>query len=348
MWRIDQGARKKARNSHREIFETDEIKFTLKKRLAWPWKEKEVEKIHAIIEKHKSTFILAVTGDILGVSLDIQGHVIDIKDSVAEVADSIETMVSHQKTKDILDWLKYCDPSTNHEAARSKHEPSTGNWFIESKIFVNWTGNPNASLWLHGIPGAGKTVLCSTIIEHVKTICGNDTRYAYFYFDFNDPQKQTVVGMLRSIILQLCVGNAQLLGELCELYRQRNDGRQQPTLQGLTKSLLSLFVNNRRLYLILDALDECSERGKLLDIISQIVRAKDHANLFVTSRKEKDITDALQGIFGSQLDLRGDLIDADIDLHVRRCLESDRCLQKWNAQIKQEILEALVQGADGM
>ena len=98
-------------------------------------------------------------------------------------------MVIDQKQKEILNWLKCNDPSINHESACNKREPTTGNWFLEGEIFHRMDGRKYASLWLHGIPGAGKTVLCSTVIEHVKTLCDNDDRYAYFYFDFNDPQK---------------------------------------------------------------------------------------------------------------------------------------------------------------
>ena len=68
---------------------TDQIKVTFKKKLMWPWKEKEVGKILQVIEKHKSTFILAVTGDTLGVSLAIQDDVTDVKDAVDNIKDDV-------------------------------------------------------------------------------------------------------------------------------------------------------------------------------------------------------------------------------------------------------------------
>lgn len=332
---------------------TDNIKVNFKKKMMWPWKEKEVGKILAVIEKHKSTFILALTGDTLRLSVAIHDSVMDMKDNVTQIAGSIQTIqvTIDDKTKDILTWLTSNDPSTNHNSARHKHEPTTGTWFVQSKAFLKWTKDTNASLWLTGIPGAGKTVLCSTVIEHTKEICHSTSarQYAYFYFDFNDPQKQTVVGMLRSFILQLCADKAPLPSEVSELYKQCNDGRQQPTPEGLLKVLLCLFTDSVRTYLVMDALDECSEREKLVDYIGQIVhKSSGVVNLLVTSRKEWDIVVGLKGVIDVQMSLERENIDADIDLHVRKSLETDRHLRKWPLAIKQEILAALVQGANGM
>lgn len=133
-----------------------EIKLNFKKKLMWPWKEKEIGKILAVIEKHKSTFILAITGDILGVTVSMQENVEDIKDGIAEFTVSLQTMRMDQKQKEVLNWLKCSDPSINHESACNKREPTTGNWFLETENFIEWTEGRHASLWLDGIPGAGK------------------------------------------------------------------------------------------------------------------------------------------------------------------------------------------------
>jgi hypothetical protein len=46
----------------------------------WPWKKKEVNKVLETIERHKSTFILAVAGDTLQTTLMTQADVGEIKD----------------------------------------------------------------------------------------------------------------------------------------------------------------------------------------------------------------------------------------------------------------------------
>lgn len=108
-----------------------------------------------------------------------------------------------REDRNILRWLSSPDPSTNHNAARAKHEPTTGDWFLRSQDFSSWRSGLGQCMFLHGIPGCGKSILCSTIIEDLKhrrdQCSGSDL--IYFYFDFNQEKKQTVDGFLRSMIV---------------------------------------------------------------------------------------------------------------------------------------------------
>ena len=95
--------------------DSDKVKVGLRKRLIWPWKENEVGKLLAAIEKHKTIFILALAGDALRVTRAIE-------DGVSGVTQSIQTIAINQQNEQILSWIKSTDPSTNHAATRKKHE----------------------------------------------------------------------------------------------------------------------------------------------------------------------------------------------------------------------------------
>lgn len=59
-------------------------------------------------------------------------------------------------------------------------------------------------LWIHGKLGSGKSIICSAIIEYIKTLCkGELASMAYFYFDFRDITKQTRRNLLPSLLIQL-------------------------------------------------------------------------------------------------------------------------------------------------
>jgi hypothetical protein len=318
------------------------VKVGFKKKATWPWKEKDVGKILQSLEKFKTSFILALSGETLQVVRAIQ-------DGVKDVSESIQTMIISDRHKSILDWLKPTDPSVNHNAARQKHEPTTGDWLLKSELFTKWMRARNGSLWLYGKPGAGKTILCSTIIEHVMSLCPNDAadRYAYFYFDFSDAQKQTVTGMLRSMIAQLSV--PELSADVDARYRKCNHGQQQPGSDDLVKTLVSLFKDSHRSYLIVDALDECSERKALLRTIRRIVQTHSgHVNVLVTSREERDIWEGMEGVILDSVSLECGGLDADIERHIHKCLESDTDWRNDPAHVKEEIQDALVKGAHGM
>lgn len=318
------------------------IEITFLKKVIWPWKEKEVTKILESLERFKTIFSLALNGETLQVVRAIQ-------EGVKEVTKSIQKIAISDRHKSILKWLKVTDSSVNHNAARLKHEPTTGDWLLESEIFINWTKAKKESLWLYGKPGAGKTILCSTLIEHVKLLCGGDSadRYAYFYFDFSDAQKQMVSSMLSSFIAQLSVPT--LPGEVDTLYKQCNSGQQQPCHGDFVKTLLSLFKESYRTYLIVDAMDECSERKQLLTTLRTIIQmASGQANILVTSREEQDISDGLDGLISESVSLECGGLDSDIECYVHKCVENDSDWRNDTFEVKEEIKEALVKGAHGM
>jgi len=99
--------------------------------------------------------------------------------------------------------------------------------------------------YLLGIPGAGKTILCSTIIEHMTALCSQSSDYsAYFYFD----DRQTVVGMLKFIVVQLCSTQSKVPSELHQLYTQCDHGRDLPDPTALMRVLLSLLTPDHRTF----------------------------------------------------------------------------------------------------
>src|SRR5277367_1671817 len=173
---------------------------------------------------------------------------LDMKDTMVGISRTLHTVALDQKDEKVLAWLKFVDTSANHDLARKKHETTTGNWFLELPSFQEWTKATKASLWLYGIPGAGKTILCSTIIEHTIKICNSTPfdRYAYFYFDFNE--KRTVVSMLSSIIAQLCTQKNAVPVELHQLYKQCDNGQRQPGQTNLLKIFFSLLTTSHRTF----------------------------------------------------------------------------------------------------
>ena len=99
--------------------------------------------------------------------------------------------------------------------------------------------------------------------------------------------------------------------------------------------------------MILDALDECTERNDLLEAIQQIISMPGYLNLLVTSRKEKAILEKLPSSF-EPIDLKMGSINDDICLHVRNCIENDPKFSSWPLSIKQEIQSTLEGNAKGM
>lgn len=252
-------------------------------------KANRIDQILDRIEAEKLAIALALEGANLQLTLFVNDKLIDLGQSFKTASDG-----------EVIGWLKRCDPAyacANHLSARRKHETGTGNWLLHSGPFTAWAAGEWRSLWLHGIPGAGKTVLCSSAIHPIQTLCLNRSDYdvTYFYFDFTDPQKQTVSSLLRSVIVQISGRRSPFPAVTRELYELCIKGSEQPTQEILATTFRSLLSTSDRLYLMIDGLDECSERQEILDFIAEVILyVSNNIYLFATTRHDQDIILVLQ------------------------------------------------------
>ncbi|KAJ5440439.1 hypothetical protein N7491_002845 [Penicillium cf. griseofulvum] len=252
-----------------------------------------------------------------------------------------------------LEWLSTVDAAECHHSARAKHEQGTGEWLLESEDFRLWLTGTREIMWLYGIPGAGKTVHCSTIIEHVQRICKNHEQSVslciYYYFDFKDRKRQTFDGFIRSAIAQVCQQSTVFPREVMNLYADKSKKGQDPGQATLVETLLMLLRQPGKTYIILDALDECLAQNEIFDLILRIKEGTTwSANIMVTSRMERQIQTGLQDMVTRSIPLRGPQVDEDIQTLVRHVLKSDPVLSKRPIQMKKEMEHAIMDGASGM
>lgn len=121
-------------------------------------------------------------------------------------------------------------------------------------------------------------------------------------------------------------------------------------MDSLQKCLNEILHGSGDTFLLIDALDECTQREELLDLIKNICSWKlSNVKILTTSRSEQDIEDVLRSL-STCIGIQSAKSDADIRLYVDRRLASDPKLRKWsnNADLMEEIRTALVTGADGM
>jgi len=194
-------------------------------------------------------------------------------------------------------------------------------------------------------------VLSSTIIQDVLQLCndGSGSAIAYFYFDFQNREKQQCQSFLRSIIAQFSDQATYIPETLDRLYSACQSYNRNPDADDLMSTLMSIVQEPRRAYIIIDALDECTEREDLLALIEEIVGWKINIlHILVTSRKEREIEDCLMHLSWRRLDLQETVVAGDIKMHVRERLQNDSKLKKWGEKVQAEIEAALTEGAHGM
>jgi hypothetical protein len=256
--------------------------------------------------------------------------------------------VTDKERQDILTWLVTTDPLSNHNKSCDLHEPHTGNWLTRSPEYVYWKSGSTCFLWLHGIPGAGKTILALFVFEDIKAFCKNSvlesTGWAYYYCYFGHNQDETPY-LLRWVINQLCRQMNAIPDKVRQLFL---DGGSPPTRE-LIVALCAVLRNYHRVYLVIDALDESLERVRILNLLVSIL--DDHTfeklQLLALSRKEVDIERTLLGV-SVDISLSNSHMEEDIRVYIQNTLCDNRKFCRWPEQLRGEIEMALVKGAQGM
>ena len=270
----------------------------------------------------------------------------------------MKEVLDHQRLEDqerIVRWLSVTDFPANHNAARKKHTDRTGEWLMSHDGFTHWKETPNSLLWLHGIPGCGKSILSSTAIEHFKLLSEKDPNIdsAYFYFDFDQPAKQNVAGMFSCLLAQLCSRVRHFPESIECLYKRCRAGQDKASLKNLLVLMQDLLAQQeyQSIFFIIDALDECpkgDDRHELLKTLTDIKKwSLPNLHMFVTSRSESDIEEALTPLLTTPaIPIKGPNVASDIELYIESQLSAR--FKKMPANLKAEIREALIQKADGM
>jgi hypothetical protein len=247
-------------------------------------------------------------------------------------------------------WLNPADASTNFVNASNLRHTGTGRWFLESDRYVSFKRTPNAHLWLRGIPGCGKTVLASTVIEDLQLADTAKTAVIYFFFSFSDQVKQKLDDMLRSLIFQLSTSHKSTRIHLTRLLERCAGGNQRPQMKELVNVFWEMVGQLQIVTVVLDALDECKERRELLRWITSFSSSKhQHCKFILLSRWESDIEDALASWLppNRAITLEEEPIEEDLNAYIHYRLEMEHNLKRMQS-IHDEITDVLVTKAGGM
>ncbi|KAL0635425.1 hypothetical protein Q9L58_005633 [Maublancomyces gigas] len=248
----------------------------------------------------------------------------------------------------VLGWLLKVNPLANHTAAQERWHRGTGSWFVEANDFQDWCDRGQALMWLQGIPGAGKTVLISAAIDKLNRLFPDRTSVgiAYFYFDFKEPAKQNARNMVLSLLGQLCRHHSTIPDYMHELYQKQLD-HDPPSITDLTLALFDIVKTFKQIFLVIDALDECTERPALLGTLCTIIQHErgKHIKVLVASREEQNIRAAFSSL--PLLSIRTQM-SSDIRLYVTESIDTDTRLRSLPEEIKLEIKGTISEGAKGM
>ncbi|KAM0262478.1 hypothetical protein ACHAQJ_001732 [Trichoderma viride] len=275
-----------------------------------------------------------------------------IGEILIQVAGTVENMRSNLESEEdieILDWITPSEYGPQQSDYIKRRQPETCQWFLDSAEYQTWLIEINQTLFCPGIPGAGKTILTAVVIDDltIKFSKGQDIGFAYIYCNFRRQGEQKFENLVATLLKQLSRRRPSLPVCVKELYDNYKETKTRPSDAEITKALQSVAAMFSKIFIIVDALDECEvynhSRSRFLSCIFGL-RDVVVTNLFATSRYIPDIEKEFQGSPKREISAREADIRQYIDSHM---IYLPDFLSK-RADIKEIVRNKISKAAQGM
>ncbi|KAJ7114765.1 hypothetical protein C8R44DRAFT_675918 [Mycena epipterygia] len=266
--------------------------------------------------------------------------------SVQDFAHAQERQIDAAERERIIEWMSSINSFKRQADIFSAWQPGTGDWLLGNPQFKHWEASSGKILWCRGMPGAGKTVLASLVVNHLVTQSHNkNVGVACVYLNHKETESQTVQNILGALWRQLIFGKS-IPPAVQTLYKDHSERRTRPSLDQFHEMLSSLMAQYSKVYLIVDALDECleDERNDLLEALAMLVPA---VNLVLTSRPHINLDPFLGDI--QILEVRA--TEGDIGHYVEKQISKSRKLSKHihsRPELQKEIQSKIISNSQGM
>ncbi|KAL9011958.1 MAG: hypothetical protein Q9180_009139, partial [Flavoplaca navasiana] len=233
----------------------------------WTFDKVFCENILHKIERVTSSISLALQGDTLKLVQAITANTLAINQRVAEVAYDLaaillsEDLAERQK---ILVWFSPLNFFKTQQDVFARRQEGTGQWLIESPTFQAWLSGSERTLFCPGIPGAGKTILASVVVDTLRTnqrTNSDAVGVTAIYCNFKEREAQTPHNLLAGACAQLIQNSMQPLPDaLMSLYKRHSISNTRPSWEEINRILLDVARSLHKVYVVVDAIDECSEQ----------------------------------------------------------------------------------------
>ncbi|KAI0887892.1 uncharacterized protein GGS22DRAFT_197834 [Annulohypoxylon maeteangense] len=351
--------------------------------LKWPFGEKEIGEIIAAIEREKSLLDLALANNsrklIQGIkktseengkrlleltrelekgSRDTKADISGLEDRMQFIQDSHECLHDdlgklHRHDDDhefhlFLNWLAKKDYSMQQNDFIRRRQPGTGRWLLDSTKFREWVDTPTTTLFCPGMPGAGKTILTSIVVDELSRRFENDNDIgvAYIFCNFRQHDDQQAEDLLANLLKQLQQFRP-LPPSMKAFYQRYKNMNRKPCLNEISDALRSVMTTYRRVFIIIDALDECQSSDRSEEkFLAEVLKLKNNgtANVFVTSRLIPKIAAKFEGAISLEIRASDDDVGRYIDGQITRLpgfvVRHD--------ELRKEIKAGIVESVQGM
>ncbi|KAK0118571.1 hypothetical protein ONS95_007457 [Cadophora gregata] len=264
------------------------------------------------------------------------------------------TLFAAERKRRLLSRLSTVAFEHKHRKLKALRYEGTGTWLIGDTKYKEWkSSTESAVLCCHGIPGCGKSVLASSIVDSLLT---NNTT-VYYYCDYSDKRTLDPANLFGALARQV-LGKLKSIPETlaATIENAAHDGDRLTDSSCALESLRKgIELCSDPIYISVDGIDELTEESQktichglkdLIDGNSVPIR------LFLTGRQDLSSLLHIPSIVPfTSISVAPSVIASDIRNFVqastrRRVAEGMLVLQ--DSSLEELIVEKLVNGARGM
>ncbi|KAI2621405.1 hypothetical protein GGS26DRAFT_262370 [Hypomontagnella submonticulosa] len=311
----------------------------------WPNIRSSITTIQENMEHHKTMMTMNVTLEDI-----IQAH--RARKLALEEQEHAQVFRDSQTFSDIRNELHPHDYDADLASILRRSSVNSGRWLQNEQKFMRWldpTDGTVRHMWLHGIPGCGKTFLIGNLLKQMQSL-GQSTFFAFLCHD--DQTAGDTTRVFHSIIFQVLDSDKTARPILHEA-SQANYRKLKSETDFVRDLLCKILKDLGPSYIVLDGLDELDERTRkhLLSSVLHITKICPETKLLISSREERDISLQLSKATHLRVDHKNLEDIVSFVQHEREDLVREmkrHGADEWTCSRVGEMLDTIAEKADGM
>lgn len=258
---------------------------SIRQTLAWPIAKADVIQIVAKISRMQQTLHFALEQSNYALTQEIH------RDGQAMKATMDET-----RLKEMIDWLSPLNFVAKQSLLFKEQHEGTCKWFLGCEKFRGWKEDENAILFCPGIPGAGKTMLSSIVVNELDKLRLSekggvtDAAILMLYCKWDDSHSQSINGLLASLVKQIAQRYGVFWEGTSEMFSKHSKAGTSPGGDEYVSALNSELRHFPKTFIVVDGLDELRDEKSRQVLLETLTSLEAKVNIMVTSRPVDNIT----------------------------------------------------------